>query len=198
MSDRLAGVIAAIDGVNARDPNSVVVNGATEPSELVYSRRMSAMLNRFAPEASVHLKIAARAQHIERWTSARSAYADGRIGYLRWRTDLKNYHAERTGQLMSACGYEKVEIAHVKSLIRKDKLKYDPEAQTLEDVVCLVFLEDYLSDFAKKHDESKVIDILRKTWVKMSVQAQAAALELKLPKEMRGLLERALRTPVEK
>src|SRR5687768_14925388 len=129
MSDRLAGVIAAIDGVNARDPNSVVVNGATEPSELVYSRRMSAMLNRFAPEASVHLKIAARAQHIERWTSARSAYAEGRIGYLRWRTDLKNYHAERTGQLMSACGYEKVEIARVKSLIRKDKLKYGPEAQ---------------------------------------------------------------------
>ena len=198
MSDRLADIIAAIDGLNTRDPSSVVVNGAKEPSELAYSRRMSAMLNRFVPEASENLKIAARAQHIERWTSPRSAYADGRIGYLRWRTDLKSYHAERTGQLMSACGYEEAEIARVKSLIRKEKLKYDPEAQSLEDVVCLVFLADYLSDFAKKHDESKVIDILRKTWVKMSAQAQAAALELKLPKDMRDLVERALRTPAEK
>jgi hypothetical protein len=197
MSDRLAAVIAAIDSVNGRDPNTVVVNGTKEPSELVYSRRMTAMLDRFAPEASEQLKIATRAQHIERWASPRSAYVDGRIGYLRWRTDLKNFHAERTGQLMSVCGYGEAEIARVQSLIRKEKLKYDAESQTLEDIVCLVFLEDYLADFAKKHDETKVVDILRKTWGKMSAKAQAAALELKLQQGMRDLVGRALRTQAE-
>lgn len=192
MNDRLASVIAAIDQANSRDPNSVAVGGAKEPAELVYSRRMSGMLERFAPEASELLKIATRAQHIERWTSPRSAYPDGRIGYLRWRTDLKNYHAERAGQLMSACGYGDAEIARVKALIRKEKLKYDADAQALEDVVCLVFLEDYLTEFAGKHDEAKVIDILRKTWGKMSAKAQAAALKLKLTKQMSGLIGRAL------
>jgi hypothetical protein len=194
MKHRLARVIAEIDQANAHDPNAISVGGAEEPAELVYSRRMSAMLERFAPEASELLKIAAHAQHIERWTSPRSAYPDGRIGYLRWRNDLKNYHAERTGQLMSACGYGDAEIARVKALIKKEKLKYDADAQALEDVVCLVFLEDYLGEFAGKHDEAKVIDILRKTWVKMSPKAQAAALKLKLTKQMSDVVSRALET----
>jgi hypothetical protein len=192
MNDRLASIITAIDQANARDPNSVSLEGAKEPAEFVYSKRMSAMLDRFAPEASEFLKIAARAQHIERWTSARSAYPDGRIGYLRWRTDLKNYHAERTGELMLASGYGEAEIARVKALIRKEKLKYDSDAQTLEDVVCLVFLEDYLAEFSEKHDEAKVIDILRKTWGKMSAKAQATATGMRFPVATSRLISRAL------
>jgi uncharacterized protein DUF4202 len=197
MSGLFASLIAAIDGANAGDPNFVSIDGAKEPAEFVYSKRMSAMLDRFAPDASELLKIAVRAQHIERWTSPRSAYPDGRIGYLRWRTDLKNFHAERTGQFMSANGYDEAKTHRVKSLIRKDNLKYDAEVQTLEDVVCLVFLEDYLAEFVKKHDEVKVIDILRKTWGKMSPKAQTAALELKLPKDMSELISRALRPQTE-
>lgn len=193
MSDPLATVIAAIDDANARDPHSIAVNGAKEPSELVYSRRLSAMLERLYPDASDLLKIAARAQHIERWTSPRSAYPNGRIGYLRWRTDLKNYHADRTAQLMSQCGFAEADIARVQSLIRKERLKYDAEAQVLEDVVCLVFLEDYLADFASKHAEAKVVDILRKTWSKMSSRAQAAAVKLGLPEAMGKLVRRALK-----
>ena len=193
MSGLFATLIAAIDGANARDPNFVSIDGAQEPAEFVYSKRMSAMLDRFAPDASELLKIAVRAQHIERWTSPRSAYPDGRIGYLRWRTDLKNFHAERTGQLMSANGYDEAKTHRIKSLIRKENLKYDAEVQTLEDVVCLVFLDDYLAEFVKKHDEVKVIDILRKTWGKMSPKARTAALELKLPRDMSELISRALR-----
>jgi len=194
MNARLASVITAIDQANARDPNVTTVDGAEQPAELIYSRRLSAMLDRFAPEASEFLKIAARAQHIERWTSPRSAYPEGRIGYLRWRSDLKNYHVERAGQLMSACGYGDADVTRVKALIRKEKVKYDLDAQALEDVVCLVFIENYLAEFAGKHDEGKVMDILRKTWGKMSAKAQAEALKLKLTKQMTDLVGRALGT----
>ena len=196
MIDRFAQVIAAIDVANASDPDQVTVNGRREPSEIIYSRRMSAMLDRIFPDASEMLKIAARAQHIERWTSPRSSYPEGRIGYLRWRTDLQKYHAVRAGQLMSECGYDSESVARTQSLIRKERLKYDAEAQALEDVICLVFLEDYFADFAPKHDDVQVIDILRKTWIKMSPKGQSAALELELPRSAQELLDRALQSPI--
>jgi hypothetical protein len=192
MDDRFGAVIAAIDSVNFRDPNRIDVGGLSEPVELAYSRRMSKMLDQFRPEASEALKIAARAQHIERWTSSRADYPDGRVGYLRWRTDLNNYHAQRAGELMGQCGYGSDIIARVQSLIRKERLKYDAEAQALEDVICLVFLEYYFADFANKHAEEKVIDILRKTWAKMSEEGQAAALTLALAPAAQELLTRAL------
>jgi hypothetical protein len=192
MSERFVRVLEAIDAANSFDPNCITVDGLQQPSEVAYSRRMSVMLDRLYPDASELLKIAARAQHIERWKTPRSTYDEGRIGYLRWRTDLKNYHALRTGELMVACGYEGEAIARTQSLIRKERLKYDAEAQALEDVICLVFLEDYFADFASKHDDAKVIDILRKTWIKMSPKAQQAALDLKLPAPAQSLLERAI------
>jgi hypothetical protein len=185
-------VIAAIDSANSRDASKVAVDGRSEPGELAYGRRMSRMLDRFRPEASEALKIAARAQHIERWTSSRANYPEGRVGYLRWRTDLKNFHARRAGELMAQCGYGSETIARVQSLIRKERLKYDAEAQALEDVICLVFLEDYFTDFAAKHAEEKVIDIVRKTWAKMSKEGQAAALKLALQPAAQELLTRAL------
>ena len=191
MDDRFGAVIAAIDSANLRDPNRIDVGGRSEPVELAYSRRMSKMLDRFRPEASEALKIAARAQHIERWRSSRVNYPEGRVGYLRWRTDLKNYHAQRAGELMGQCGYSSEIIARVQSLIRKERLKYDTEAQALEDVICLVFLEDYFMDFAQKHAEEKVIEILRKTWAKMSEEGQAAALTLPLSPAAQELLTRA-------
>jgi hypothetical protein len=195
MDDRYDAVIAAIDSANSRDPNMIAAGERSEPGELAYGRRMSRMLDRFRPEASEALKIAARAQHIERWTSPRANYPEGRVGYLRWRTELKNYHARRAGELMGHCGYGSEIIARVQSLVRKERLKYDAEAQALEDVICLVFLEDYFVDFAAKHAEEKVIDILRKTWAKMSKEGQAAALKLVMPPAALELLTRALRQP---
>jgi hypothetical protein len=192
MSERYEKVIAAINTANAADPQRVVVDGSRQPSEIVYARRMSLMLDRIYPEATELLRIAAYAQHIERWTSPRSSYPAGRIGYLRWRTDLKNYHAERAGKMMAECGYDSGEVARTQALIRKERMKYDTEAQALEDVICLVFLEDYLANFALKHDKAKVIDILRKTWIKMSPKGQAAASTLSLPEHARRLVEDAL------
>jgi hypothetical protein len=191
-SGRLADVIAAIDAANARDPNAVVVNGQREPAELVYGRRMSETLARIAPGASEPLAIAVRGQHIERWTSPRKAYPDGRVGYLRWRKDLQEFHARRLGEIMTAAGYGADAIGRVGALIRKERLKLDPEVQMLEDVACLVFLAHYLGDFMAKTDRDKLPGILAKTWNKMSPAGHEHALKLNLPTAVSGLLEQGL------
>ena len=189
---RLNEVVAAIDAANARDPNQVEVEGRPQPAELVYGRRMSAALARMAPEASEHLRIAARGQHVERWTSPRRSYPDGRAGYLRWRKDLQAFHARRIGEIMAAAGYEADAIERVGALLRKERLKSDAETQMLEDVACIVFLEHYLDDFLRKTDPDKLAGILAKTWNKMSPLGHDAARKLALPAPVPTLLEQGL------
>jgi hypothetical protein len=189
---RLAEVIAAIDAANARDPNRVAVDGASAPAELVYGRRMSETLARMAPEASEHLCIAARGQHVERWTSPRKSFPEGRTGYLKWRNELKGFHARRVGEIMAAAGYGADDMARVGALVRKERLKSDPEAQMLEDVACIVFLQHYLGAFMSKTDEEKLAGILAKTWNKMSPLGREHARGLGLPSPVPALLERGL------
>ena len=194
MSDdsRFVNMITAIDAANARDPNRIAVEGGSEPAELVYGRRMNAALDRIAPEASWHLRIAVRGQHIERWTSPRKSYPEGRVGYLKWRKDLMEFHARRVGEIMAAEGFGADDIARVGSLVRKERLKSDAEAQTLEDVACIVFLEHYLDDFMRKTDDDKLAGILAKTWNKMSPRGHEHALKLALPARVPDLLQRGL------
>jgi len=193
---RFDAVMAAIDAANARDPTTIEIDGRREPAELVYGRRMSEMLARLSPAASEHLRIAARGQHVERWTSPRRDYPEGRAGYLEWRANLKTFHAARLAVLMAAAGYAAADVARVGALVRKEKLKSDPEAQTLEDVVCCVFLAHYVDGFMAKTDDDKLAGILAKTWRKMSEQGRAQALALALPPAVPRLLERGLqKTP---
>jgi Domain of unknown function (DUF4202) len=189
---RLTDVIAAIDGANAGDPNRIEVDGPLEPAELVYGRRMSETLARMAPNASEHLRIAARGQHIERWTLPRTSYPAGRAGYLKWRKDLQAFHARRIGEIMAAQGYGADDIARVGALIRKERLKSDAEAQLIEDVACIVFLEHYVADFLAKTDADKLADILAKTWIKMSPRGREEAGKLALPAPVKPLLEQGL------
>ncbi|HXK53336.1 MAG TPA: DUF4202 domain-containing protein [Hyphomicrobiales bacterium] len=186
---RFAAVLAAIDSANSADPRRTA---AGEAVELVYGRRMAQTLGQLAPDASELLRIAVRGQHIERWTSPRDSYPQGRVGYLKWRAELKDFHARRVGEIMAAAGYDSGDIARVAALIRKEKLKYDAEAQTLEDVACIVFLENYFAEFSKSYDDIKVIGILRKTWAKMSPAGHAAALALDMPPRAAKLVEAAL------
>ena len=185
-------VIAAIDAANAADPNIIEVEGLSEPAEWVYGRRMSATLARMAPHASEPLRIAARGQHIERWRLARKSYPEGRAGYLRWRKDAKELHARWLAEVMAEAGYGIGDIDRVGALVRKEKLKLDPEAQLLEDVVCVVFLEHYLAPFMAKTEPAKLPGILAKTWKKMSHFGRAEALKLKVPPEALRLLEQGL------
>jgi hypothetical protein len=195
MSDdgkRLNDVIAAIDDANAGDPNRIEVDGWPEPAELVYGRRMSETLARVAPNASDHLRIAARGQHIERWTSPRTRYPSGRAGYLKWRKDLQAFHAQRIGEIMAVHGYGADDIARVGALIRKEQLKLDAETQLIEDVACIVFLQHYVADFLAKTDADKLADILAKTWNKMSPRGRDEADKLALPAPVKPLLEQGL------
>lgn len=175
--------IARIDAANAKDPLG---------KELVYSQRMSEWLLRLAPSAGVALRLAARGQHLRRWMIPRSDFPMDRIGYLTWRTTLYKFHAEEIARLLREAGYDEATVARVATLVRKERIKSDSEAQTLEDVICLVFLENYFAEFAAAHDQEKVIGILRKTWKKMSPRGHELALGLAMPDEARRLLEKAL------
>jgi precorrin-2 dehydrogenase/sirohydrochlorin ferrochelatase len=184
--------ISLIDIVNQKDPTIEEVNGRFYPKEFLYSLRMTEVLDRFTPNASESLQLAIRAQHIGRWEIPRKSYEMNREGYLKWRKELKDFHAKKAQEILEQAGYQNDLIEKVKSLIKKKQLKRNKEAQILEDVACLVFLEDYFSDFAKKHSEEKVMTILQKTWAKMSDKARAEALKIKLTKEETNLIKKAL------
>ena len=171
--------LSAIDTANSADPNRVLVEGKEEAKELAYARRMTAWLFRIEEHPSEILQLAARAQHICRWEIGRKSYPAGRIGYLQWRTALYSYHAQRAGEILRAdVGYESAIIERVQRLLCKQGIKTDADMQMLEDVICLVFLEYELEDFAQQHPAEKVIVILRKTWRKMSPRCHAAAVQL--------------------
>jgi len=195
-SQRLEAALAAFDDANAEDPNRIEAEGLQWPKELLYARQMTRWLERFAPDASEALQLAARCQHIRRWEIPRDSYPRDRVGYLKWRTELKQMHARIAGEILETAGYDEAMIARVQSLLKKAHLKSDPEAQTLEDVVCLVFLENWFADFSKQHEADKVVDIVAKTWKKMSPAGHRAALALAedLPHDARALVERALAT----
>ncbi len=191
-SARFQQAIARFDAANGADPNRESWQGIEHPKELLYSQRMTGWLERFAPDASEALRLAVAAQHICRWTIARGDFPEGKAGYKEWRTTLARFHAETAGAILVEVGYDTETVRRVQRLIRKEQLKRDAEAQCLEDVACLVFLESYFADFAQKHDEAKLVDILQKTWKKMSPAGHAAALELALPEGARALVEKAL------
>jgi hypothetical protein len=153
---------------------------------------MTQWLDKLEPAASEPLRLAARGQHLMRWKIPRDSFPKDRAGYLRWRTTLYDFHADRVAEVLREVGYDDAIIAQVRSLIRKENLKSDPAAQLLEDVICLVFLENYFAEFAKDHDEEKLIRILRKTWKKMSPRGHEAAMALQLGDRERELIAKAL------
>lgn len=189
---RLQKTLDLVDDVHRQDPRCELTAHDDIPSELLYAQRMTEWLLKLEPNASEALQLAVRGQHLRRWQLARDSYPMDRVGYLRWRTDLKNLHAKELGQLMADEGYDPETIATAQALVKKERLKQNPEAQLLEDAVCLVFLEHELVDFAAKHATDKVLDILRKTWPKMSARAQAIALELPLSPKAKQYVAAAL------
>jgi hypothetical protein len=187
MQDRLEQVLAAIDAANAADPHLEADGDAERPADLLYGERMSAELARLVPDASEHLRIAARGQHVERWKLPRADYPDGRAGYLAWRTEQGRRHAARVAGFMAEAGYPEPDRARVAALLRKQGLKRDPEVQALEDVICFVFLRFYFAGFAAGREPDDIARIVAKTARKMSPGARArAAAELPLPPDLVG------------
>jgi len=192
-TDRFQRAIALFDAANAEDPNQ----DQGQPKELLYARRMTEMLDRFAPAAPEAVQLAVRAQHIQRWKVPRSGYPMTKEGYYAWRTGLYKFHAETAGELMKQAGYDEAMIERVKAAVGKRGIKVNPETQMLEDVTDLVFIEHYMLGFAGQHadySEEKWLEIIRKTWKKMSDDAHAFALsgKLKLPEPLVPLITKAV------
>jgi len=180
------------DEENSRDPNVETVAGVTRPREVVYAERLTFWVLRLSPGASESLRLAARCQHICRWQIPRDSFPMDRTGYLKWRADLKNFHAAKSAGILRETGYPEGMIKRVQELNLKQQFPHDPETQILEDALCLVFLQYQLADLAAKTPPEKVIKALKKSWMKMSPVARTEALKLNYTEIEQSLLNSAL------
>lgn len=190
--------VSLIDDANSHDPNIEQVDGKKWPKELLYGYRMANMLERYQPNADHVVKLAIRGQHIQRWQSPRNNYPMDRQGYHKWRSELYIFHAEKVAALMAQAGFSQADIDRAKQAVAKIGIKLNPDTQLLEDVVGLVFIEHYMLDFAGKHpeySEQKWLEIIRKTWAKMSTDARQFALagHIEIPKSLAGLIHKAVK-----
>ncbi|MBI5771830.1 MAG: DUF4202 domain-containing protein [Verrucomicrobia bacterium] len=181
-----------IDAAHAADP---VQAADGRPAELVYGERVEAWVVRLVPAAAPHLRLAARCQHLERFLTPRATFPDGKVGYLSWRKSLYTKQAERARALLLAAGVSEAEADEVATWVSKTGLKTNAGTQALEDAACLVFLENEIGAFAAQHTDyprEKFVEIIRKTWRKMSPAAQSAALGLALPPAIAALVRAAV------
>ena len=189
---RFEAALRRFDEENSRDPNMEIVNGTARPRELVYAGRLTDWVLKLCPNASEELRLAARCQHICRWMIPRSSCEKTRAGYLKWRNDLKQFHAEKAGAILCEVGYPEETAAKVQALNLKKNFPQDPDTRVLEDALCLVFLEFQFVELAAKTDDIKMINALQKSWKKMTPVAREFALQLNYDSRVKALLERAL------
>lgn len=189
---RFDEALRRFDDENSRDPNTAISDGARQPYELLYSKWVTGWVLRLCPQASEALLLAARCQHICRWMIPRSSHPMTRAGYLKWRADLKQFHAQKSATILREVGYDDDTVARVQELNLKKNLAGDPECQMIEDALCLVTLQHQLTDLIEKTEPEKMVSILQKTWKKMSPAAQKEALALQYSEREKELLHRAL------
>jgi hypothetical protein len=189
--ERLERAFITFDAYNSNDPHIEKFEGEDHPKELLYARRMTERLNKYKSDVAEYIQLAARCQHIGRWEIPRSTYPMDKKGYLQWRNTLKAHHAKIADQILSSSGYDGETIEKVKSLLLKKELQTNADTQLLEDVICLVFVEHYLEDFAGQHDDEKVVDILKKTLRKMTPRAIEEAGKIPVSDRVGTLLGKA-------
>ncbi|KAF2204031.1 hypothetical protein GQ43DRAFT_438296 [Delitschia confertaspora ATCC 74209] len=205
MSTPYEKAFSAIDAAHSEDPTKIPLSSDPSlsiPYELHYAQKCTEYLNKRCPNASEPLRLAIRAQHFRRWEVPRSSYPMNKVGYHAWRTGLKKRQAEQVEAICLEVGYDKETAAHVAGLIRKEGLgkgghedgNEKEEVQVLEDVACLVFLEDQFEGWEKEAglDEDKVLGILRRTWAKMSGKGHELALAIEMGERPRELVGKAL------
>ncbi|HEY9256632.1 DUF4202 domain-containing protein [Chitinophaga sp.] len=189
---RLEQAFELFDAYNRKAPEKVIWHGEEFPSEYFYAIKLHEWIERLHPDASESLLLASRCQHIGRWEIARSNYPEGRVGYLTWRNELSKFHANKAAEMLRTVGYDSDTIDRVCEIIGKKRLKTDNEVQAMEDALCLVFLEFQYDDLIEKQSDDKMIDILQKTWAKMSASGREQALLLSYSEKGLGLLNKAL------
>jgi hypothetical protein len=189
---RFKQAILRFDEENGHDPNQETVGSHSYPRELLYARRLTQWVMKLSPDASEPLRLAARCQHLCRWMIPRSSHPMDRAGYLKWRSELKQFHARKAGEILREVGYPATTVTRVQELNLKKNFPADPESRVLEDALCLVFLQYQLAGLAARTAEDKIVNALRKCWKKMTPAAHAEALMLAFGRRERTLLEKAL------
>jgi hypothetical protein len=190
--ERFQEAVQRMDAANSQDPNHEQAGDRDWPRELIYAERLTRWVLQLNPNASEALQLAARSQHILRWKIPRDTYPASRAGYLKWREDLKKFHAQTAGEILKESGYGEDMVERVRAMNLKTNIKSDPDTQTLEDALCLVFLQFQLSDLIGKTAEDKVVNAVRKSWGKMSETGRARALELQFTVQERSIILKAL------
>lgn len=190
---RFDAALRRFDDENSHDPNSETIGGVARPRELAYAEWLTEWVLKLCPKASEELRLAARCQHLCRWKIPRNSYPMTRPGYLKWREDLKKFHAERAGEILREAGYLEPVVERVRSLNLKKNFPNDAEGRVLEDALCLVFLEHQLAELAARTADDKMIVALQKSWKKMTPAAHAEALKLSYSPREKMLLEQALK-----
>jgi hypothetical protein len=190
--DAYARARQLIDTAHSADPKKA---DDGRPAELVYADRMESWVAKLVADAGPLLRLAARSQHLERWSVPRATFPMDRPGYLQWRKSLYKKQADRARELVLQAGVAAPEADELAGWVAKTSLKTNAGSQALEDAACLVFLENEIEAFAAQHADyprEKFVDILRKTWKKMSPAGQKAALGLTLPPAIAALVKDAL------
>jgi hypothetical protein len=182
-----------IDKIHKLDKTKEIIDGVEYPAEAVYADRLLKRLESFVPNAPEHIKLACLCQHFKRWEIPRNSYIMDKVGYLKWRKSLYIYQSEEAAEILEKVGYSSDLIEKVKLLIQKKEIKKNHEAQIIEDVACLVFLEFYLDEFSKKHEVEKLKSIIDKTWTKMSEHAREEALKINFPVELKTIILEAIK-----
>lgn len=189
---RFERAIARFDEENSQDPNKEIVDGKPQPRELAYAKRLTRWVQKLTPNASEALWLATRCQHICRWSIPRDKYPMDKPGYLKWRAELKNFHAAKSGAILREVGYDEETVRKVQDLNLKKNFPQDPECRALEDALCLVFLEYQFDNLAERFDEAKMINAVQKTWIKMSPTGRAEALKIPMSDRALQLVSKAL------
>jgi hypothetical protein len=170
----LAAATTAFAAIHRQDP---AASGDHIPA-VGYHEAVARWVDALDPTAALPVRLAARCQHLRRWAIPRADFPAGNNGYKQWRSTLARQHAQEAGEVLAAVGYEPEVVSRVRDLLIKKHLRSDPEVRLLEDAVCLTFLELQFVDFAGKHPEEKVVDIVRKTLDKMSPAGRVEAVAL--------------------
>lgn len=189
---RTLAALERFDAVNATDPSFLDDGGVRVPRELLLARHLEAWVLRVDPTPSLALRLAARSQHLGRFLLPRAAFPEGRLGYLSWRKEQGRVQSERAIEILRELGFDAEVQERVREILQKQGLKTNPDVQKMEDALCLSFLEHEFGPFVEKHDDDKVVDIVQKTWRKMSERGHALALTLPLTGRAKTLVERAL------
>ena len=190
---KLEQAFRLFDAYNQQDPYKITWDGEEYPSEVFYASKLHDSIKTLDQSPSEALLLASRCQHIGRWEIERKTYPEGRVGYLKWRNDLSKFHAQKAREILESLDYTEDIIARVNDIVLKRQLKIDPEVQTMENALCLVFLEYQFDDLIEKLSEEKMINVIRKTWRKMSDPGKEIALSLKYSEKAALLLDKSLK-----